>query len=161
MSDHDLRNCLANYLAVKRKACERGPRTATIVLHLRYADGEWALHPIFDRTAIAATIEAAAAERDVPLAWVALLADAHRKRIHLPEGAPAPLNSAARAAFEAGDMTVEDVLSATLVEADGTVRCATCAYRYDDRGQPKFGPVVIEDVDPEGYVVDTLKEAMT
>lgn len=156
MAEHDLRNVLSNYISVKRHACRYGPRDAVLILHARYTDGTSNIATVDDRERITEAARELCDDHEV--SWLALLADARRKRL---EPGEAGQRGDAHRAFAAGDMTVEDVLVGTLIDADGQVLVATVPYRYDDRGQPKFRPVAIEEHDTEGYVLDALREAMT
>jgi hypothetical protein len=87
-------------------------------------------------------------------------ADVRIQTIPLPPGLRLrpPNNGGSAAAVQAGDMTVREALSTTVVTKDAS-HTVVAAYRYDDRGRLVFDSATDEDA--FGGVIDELRQAWT
>lgn len=164
MSATDLRNVLTKAIAVKRIMCRaQGFVDLEPVLEIRWSDGKVSETMLPDRDAIAPIAKALQRERimEAVIVSVAFVGDAVVKDYANSDvGEDGPGRGAVQAAREAGDMTVGDVLVASVIDLKGEVAAGSVPYHYDDAGQPVFGQVELERDLMGGGVVDALRAAM-
>ena len=160
MSEQDVRDILAHFMDVKRAACSsEGPSDLSPCLIGGFADGMMAGAEL--SAPREGFVEAVAQIRQAHpgmLVWLAQCGDVLLK-YRTDRDAPRHATSLSDA-HQAGDMTVVDALSVYLVKVDGEDYAGQVVYRYDDRGQPEFGPLTVKSERGRGFVPDALRAAL-
>lgn len=160
----DARELLEVLVVLKRETVERvgGPVDLQAKLVIGYADGELAQFSVADTLNIAPALAMWAdlrreAVQLVPMRaveWVGFVGEAFGREAE--PGTPEPARHTYQGEFEAGDLSVQEMLVATVVTPAGRSG-ASVDFHYGDHGEVEFGePRVREGELVGGLVADSL-----
>jgi hypothetical protein len=163
MNLHEVtKHMMTAHQATKRGRCtqEGGPTDLSPMVDVRLGTGEAMIALVPDRDFIEAAVLTLAGDRRVR--FIGFCADAYGKEYldgEAPEGEP--VQGEVGAAFRAGDLTVVELLTITVIDViSEEVVMLESRYHYDDRGRPRFGEVrgsLEPGADLQGQVVDNLR----